>query len=291
VIEGWQPKPGENLAIDYSKVGPGYHELMGIPLIAGRGFTERDNASAPGVVIINEELARAYFPQQNPLDKRLRLGPNKPWLEIVGVTRDHRLHSLTEAPLPHFDLPASQHPYGSFARLIARTKLDPMMVAPAVREEALALNPEVTMEPPTTLEDEVKNSIAAARMASALSSLFGLTALLLAGIGLYGVMSQVVERRSHEIGIRMALGARRGAVLKLVMGQGLWLAALGIAVGLAASLVVTRSIKSLLFGVSATDPLTFSAMVLLLVAVALLACYIPARRATKVDPMVALRHE
>jgi predicted permease len=291
VIEGWQTQPGENIAIDESRVGPGYHELLGIPFVQGRGFTERDNANAPGVVIINETLARTYFPNQNPLGKRLSLGPKQPWLEIIGVTRDHRLHSLTETPLPHFDLPALQRPYGSSARLVVRTKLDPQAVLPAVRKEALALNAQVTVEPPTTVYDELKNSIAAARMASALTSLFGLMALLLTAIGLYGVMSYAVSRRTHEIGIRMALGAQTGDVLRLVVRQGLQLVLIGLALGLTGALALTRLLSSLLYGVSATDPATFVVISLLLTAVALLACYIPARRATKVDPMVALRYE
>src|SRR5262245_44443844 len=193
VIEGWQPQPGENIAIDSTGVGPGYHEALGIPLVAGRGFTERDNGNAPGVVIINETLARVYYPNQNPLGKRLSLGPGRPWLEIIGVTRDYRLHSLTETPPPHFDLPALQRNYGSSARLVVRAKLDPLAVFPAVRKEALALNAQVTIDAPTTLYDELKNSIAAARMASTLTGIFGLTAALLAAIGLYGVMSQTVS--------------------------------------------------------------------------------------------------
>jgi len=291
VIEGWQTKPGENLAIDDTKVGPGYHELLGIPLVEGRGFTEHDNASAPGVVIVNETLARTYFPNQSPLGKRLSLGPRQPWLEIIGVTRDLRLHSLTEAPLPHLDLPALQHPYGSFARLVVRTKLDPLTVLPSVRKEALALEAQVAIETPTTLYDELKNSIAVSRMASTLTSLFGLTALLLAGIGLYGVMSYAVSRRTREIGIRMALGAGRGDVLRLMLKQGLLLTSLGLGLGLLAAMWLTRLIQTLLYGVGTTDPLTFIAVALLLAGVALLACYVPARRATKVDPMVALRYE
>jgi ABC-type antimicrobial peptide transport system permease subunit len=166
-----------------------------------------------------------------------------------------------------------------------------MKVAPAVRKEALALNPQVTLEPPLTLEDAVKNSIAAARMASTLTSLFGLTALMLAGIGLYGVMSYAVSRRTREIGIRMALGAERSEVLRLVIKQGLLLTGIGIALGLLAAVMLTRLLRSLLYEVGTTDPLTFGFVALLLAAVALLACYIPAQRATKVDPLVALRHE
>jgi predicted permease len=290
VIEGWQPQSGENLGIDDTGVGPGYHELMGIPLIEGRGFTEQDHANAPGVVIINETFARQYFPNQRAVGKRLSLGQRgQPWLEIIGVTRDHRLHNLREAPLPHLDLPALQHPYGSSARLVVRTKLDPLTVLPSVRREALALNPQVTMNAPTTIYDEMKDSIAAARMASTLTSLFGLTALLLAAIGLYGVMSQAVSRRTREIGIRIALGAERRDVLRLVLKQGLWLTALGLALGLLAALWLTRLIQTMLYGVGTTDPVTFGLVAALLAAVALVACYLPARRATKVDPMIALR--
>src|SRR5262245_34080444 len=291
VIEGRLPTPGETIAIDDNKVGPGYHELMGIPLVQGRGFTERDNASAPRVAIINEAMARAYFPNQNPLGKRFRLGQGMQWMEIIGVTRDHRLHSLTEAPLPHVDRPALQHPYGAFARLVVRTKIDPLAVLPSARKEALSLNAQVDIEQPTTLVDEVKNSIAAARMASTLTSLFGLTALLLAGVGLYGVMSYTVSRRTREIGVRMALGAGRGDVLRLMLKQGLLLAGLGLALGSVAAFSLTRFIRTLLYGVGATDPLTFVVVAFLLASVALLACWIPARRATKVDPMVALRCE
>ncbi len=291
VIEGWQTKPGENIAIDDTGVGPGYHEMLGIPLVQGRGFTERDNANAPGVIIINETLARTYYPNQNPLGKRLSLGLGKPWLEIIGVTRDYRLHSLTEAPIPHFDLPALQHPYGASARLVVRAKLDPMAVLPAVRKEALALNAQVAIGTPTTVYEELKNTIAAARMASTLTSLFGLTALLLAAIGLYGVMSYAVSRRTREIGIRMALGAERGDVLRLMLKQGLLLTGLGLALGLLAAALLTRLIQTLLYGVGTTDPLTFGMVALLLAGVAWLACWIPARRATKVDPMEALRYE
>ncbi len=292
VIEGWQPKPGENLAVDNTGVGPGYHEMLGIPFVAGRGFTERDNANAPGVAIVNETFARTFFPNQNPLGKRISTDlRQQKWQEIIGVTRDHRLHDLTEAPFPHLDLPLLQRPPGSFARLVVRTKLEPMTLFPTVRKEALALNAQVSIESPTTLDDEVKSTMAVARMASTLTSLFGLTALLLAAIGLYGVMSYAVSRRTREIGIRMALGAPQRSVLRIVMQQGLWLTGIGIGLGLLAAVFLTRLLQSLLYGVGMTDPLTFTGVALLLAVVALLACYLPARRATKVDPMIALRHD
>jgi predicted permease len=291
VIEGWQSMPGENIAIDSNRVGPGYHEALGIPLALGRGFTEHDNANASRVVIINEAMARTYFPNQNPLGKRFSLGEGRPWLEIIGVTRDHRLHSLTETAFPHFDLPALQHPYGTFARLVVRAKNDPLSALPAVRKEAMALNEQVEIETPTTLFDEVKDSIAAARMASTLTTVFGLTALLLAGVGLYGVMSYAVSRRTREIGIRLALGAGRGDILRMMLKHGLLLTGLGLVLGLLAAIALTRLIQTLLYGVSATDPLTYMLVALLLATVALLACWIPARRATKVNPMLALRNE
>ena len=291
VIEGWQTKPGENIAIDSNRVGPGYHEALGISLAQGRGFTEHDNANALLVAIINEAMARAYFPNQNPLGKRFSLGPGRPWLEIIGVTRDHRLHSLTETAFPHFDLPALQHPYGPFARLVVRTRIEPLSMLPAVRKEALGLNGQVEIESPTTLFDEVKNSIAAARMATTLTTVFGLIALLLASVGLYGVMSYAVSRRTREIGIRLALGAGPGDILRLMLKQGLLLTGLGLALGLLAALSLTRLIQTLLYGVGATDPRTFGLVALLLTTVASLACWIPAKRATKVNPLVTLRNE
>jgi putative ABC transport system permease protein len=291
VIEGWQPKPGENIAIDTNKVGPGYHETLGIPMVRGRGFTERDNASAPGVVIINEAMARAYFPDQNPVGKRIKLGQGRPWLEIIGVARDHRLHNLTETAFPHMDLPALQSPYGAFAHLVVRAKGDPLALAPVARKEALALNAQAEIRTPTTLVEAMKNSASAARMASALTSLFGLTALLLAAIGLYGVMSYSVSRRIREIGVRIALGAGRGDVLRLMLKQGLLLTGLGLALGLMSAAALTRLIQTSLYGVGATDPLTFALVAALLAGAAFLACWIPARRATKIDPMIALRYE
>ncbi len=284
-IEGWQPKPGENLAIDANKAGPGYHELMGMQIVQGRGFTEQDRAGALGVIIINETMARVFFPNQNPLGKRINDR------EVVGVVRDAKLRTLTDAPIPHFDLPALQDTYGSFARLVVRAKGKPEALIPAVRSQLRALNSNVALNGVTTLSQELNNSIAATRMATALTGLYGLMALLLAAIGLYGVMTYVVSRRTREIGVRMAIGAQGRDVLRMVIGHGMSLALIGIGLGVAASLGLTRLIQSLLFQVNATDPLTFVVITGSLIVVAALACYLPARRATKVDPMVALKCE
>ena len=290
-IEGYQARPGENLGIDFSQVGPGYHELADIPIVQGRGFTDQDRQGAPGVVIINETMARHYFPNQNPIGKRISRGPGNPWLEIIGVARDIKYHQLTERPIPHLDLPGLQNLYGIYANILMRTAGDPVSVLPAVRREVKAIDPSVPVLNASTLSEDLRSSIAPARMAMTLTSLFGLTALLLAVIGLYGVISYAVGRRTFEIGIRMALGAERRHVLRLVLREGLGMVAIGMILGFGGACAATRAIVNQLHEVSATDPLTFGLIALLLTAVALLACYIPARRATKVDPLVALRHE
>jgi hypothetical protein len=251
----------------------------------GRGFTPADRTGTPNVVVINEAMARLYFPHQNPLGKRLNIGT------IIGVTRDLKIHKLTEAPLPHFDLPALQHPYGGYARPMIRTASEPIALAAAVRQEVKTLNPEAAIDRVTTVSAELENSIAAERMAAALTSVFGLIALVLAVIDLYGVMTFAVSRRTRELGIRMALGATTREVLELVLREGAMLVGLGLALGLAGAWAVTRLVATQLYGVTATDSLTFALIAALLAAVALLACWVPARRATKVDPMLALRCE
>ncbi|HYY94051.1 MAG TPA: ABC transporter permease [Pyrinomonadaceae bacterium] len=291
-VEGYAPQPGENIGVDANEVGPGYHELMGIPLVEGRGFTERDAAGAPPVAVINEAMARQYFPGQNPLGRHLFLGKGSAPLEIVGVARDSKFHSLTEPPLAHLDTPILQDPYAYRSVVFhVRAKADAAALLADVRREVKALDPALPFADAGTLTDELGNSLAAARMAAQLSALFGAVALLLSAVGLYGAISYSVEQRTREIGIRMALGARPRDVLALVIAKGLLLTAAGAGLGLAAALALTRLASGLLYGVSATDPTTFAAVALLLSAVALAACYVPARRATKVDPMVALRYE
>jgi predicted permease len=291
IVEGRQPLPDEQMAFDANIVGPRYHEAMGIGMVAGRGFTEQDRAGAPGVVIINETMARRFFPGENPLGKVLRLGRGNPPLEIVGVARDIKHHDLTEASIPHFDLPALQRNYDGYTNFVARVKGRATDLIPSARSEMLALDPTLRVDGVTSIFEQLGQSLSALRLASTLIGVFGLVALLLAGIGLYGVMAWTVSRRTREIGVRMALGAQAGDALRLILKQGTLLVGIGVAAGLVAALLATRLVESLLYGVSRNDPATFAVVVALLAFTALLACYVPARRATKVDPMVALRTE
>jgi len=291
-IEGYTPGRDEDMRINYETVGPKYFRTMGIQLSRGRDFTERDNDLAPRVVVINETMARRFWPVPSPVEaalgKRLKLG--KDWLEIVGVAKEVKQRRLNEPPQPFLYLPLLQD-YRSNMILVARTNLELGAALQAVERVVAALDQNMPIFDVKTLNEHIGVSLFLPRMAATLLSLFGLLALLLAAIGLYGVMSYSVSQRTREIGIRISVGATRRDVLKLIMGQGLILSLVGIVIGLVAALAVTRLIANLLFGVSATDPSTFGLIALLLACVALAACYLPARRATKVDPMIALRNE
>ena len=291
-VEGRQPLPNEQMAFDASVVGPAYHETMGIEMAQGRGFTDQDREGAPGVVIINEALAQRLFPGEDALGKRLTLRTDSVPLEIVGITRDIKHHDLTETPLPHFDLPALQRGYSSYTNVVIRTRGPAEDLIPAVRSELLAVDPTFAVKDISSVSSQIGDTLGATRLASTLISIFGLVALLLASIGLYGVMAWMVSHRTREVGIRMALGAKPGDVLKLIIKQGMVLTLAGVVIGLVAALIATRLIDTQqLYGVSATDPFTFAVIALLLTVVSLLACYLPARRATKVDPLTALRYE
>ena len=292
-VAGRPPMPNEQMAFDASVVGPGYHETMGIQMAQGRGFTDADREGAPGVVIINEALAQRLFPGGNALGQKLTTRTDGPPLEIIGITRDIKHHELTEAPVPHFDLPALQRGrYDSYTNVVMRTSGPAEQLLPTVRSELLALDPSLPLKGISPLSTQIDNTLAPTRLASTLISIFGVVALLLASIGLYGVMAWMVSHRTREVGIRMALGAKSGDVLKLVLKQGLVLTLMGVVIGVVAALAATRLIDTQqLYGVSATDPFTFAVIALLLTAVSLLACYLPARRATKVDPLTALRYE
>jgi len=288
-LEGYEPQPNEDTELNTNTIGPNYFSTMGIPIVAGRDFDKQDREGGPLVVIVNEELARRYY-GGNAVGKRLQIGSNVPSREIVGVARTARYRNLREQPLPFIYIPFSQE-YQSGMTLLVRTKGDPEAVVGSLQNEMRALNKDVPLFSVQTMSERIGGQLAADRMIAVLLSVFGGGALLLAAIGIYGVMGYAVAQRTHEIGIRLALGAEQRDILRLIVGQGMVLIAVGAGIGLAMALAATQVLKSLLFGVSATDPLTFAAVIVVLVGVALLACYLPARRATKVDPLEALRYE
>jgi putative ABC transport system permease protein len=264
---------------------------MGIGLLQGRDFNSQDTEDHPRVVIVNEAFVRRHFPSEDALGKRLSFnGQEGPWREIVGVVRTSKYFSLGEAPTPVVYLPLQQnHETGMI--LHVRARVDPSTIAAAIRNETQALDKNVPLANPERMSDRVANSLYAARMGAILLGVFGGLALLLASIGLYGVMAFAVSRRTREMGIRVALGARPGDVFGLVLRQGMTLVAAGLVLGLIVAALVTRLLASFLYGVSTTDAFTFTAIPVLLTLVALLACYVPARKATRVDPLVALRYE
>lgn len=289
-VEG-EPTPervDEDSQLSYNTVGLDYFRTIGIPLVRGRDFNHHDTTLSPAVIIVNETLARRLAPDGNAIGKRLRMGGN--YLEVVGVVRDVKYRQLAEQPLFFGYLPLSQR-YRSAMTLHVRTIADPLAVINQARAEVKALDPDLPLTKVQTMEEHMRLPLAPAKLLALLSSTFGVLALLLAAIGLYGVMAYIVGSRTHEIGIRMALGAQTSGISRLVIGQGLRLALTGIAFGLIAAFALTRVLRSVLYGVSASDPLTFAGVAVLLTLVALFACLVPAWRATRVDPMVALRYE
>jgi putative ABC transport system permease protein len=293
VIEG-RPAPPANdePSADIRSADTGYFRTMGIPLLAGREFTGSDNGTGEHVILINETMARQYWPDGNAIGQRVTMKDWGPPLtgEIVGVVGDVKTNALDEAVGPMIYWPYFQFPQ-LFNTIVARSDNDPMRLVPAVKAAIWAVNKNQPISNIGTLEQVLAESLARRRLYMILLGIFAGAALLLAAVGIYGVLSYSVSQRRREMGIRIAIGAKRGDVLRLVLGQGARAAILGIALGIAAALALTRLMASLLFGVSAADPLTFLAVALLLTLVALAASYIPARRAMRVDPMVALRHE
>jgi putative ABC transport system permease protein len=296
-IEGIATPPDNTVpySTDFRSATPGYFKTMGMQLIKGRDFTPRDGLLSTQVAIINESLARRYFPNQDPLGKRVRPGigiDERGWLmrEIVGVVRDSKHVSLREEPPPNIYLPHGQFPRHGMT-LVVRAENDPEALIGVMQKEAHALDSELPVFNIRTLDQYMASSVAEPKFSALLLGLFAGLALTLSCIGLYGVMSYVVAQRTRELGIRMALGAQTRDVLKLVVRQGMGLTLLGAAIGVAVAVAATRMMKSWLFGVSPTDPLTFAVAALLLTIVALLSCWIPARRAAKVDPIIALRFE
>jgi putative ABC transport system permease protein len=289
------PKPrGEEITVDLYIASPGYLRAMEIPLVKGRAITEQDTADSARVALINSTMAAQLWPNEDPLGKRIKFpGSEKspqPWRTIVGVVKDVSQYALDKKAPMQIYVPHAQFPTG-FSTIVVKTENDPTAMTAAVRREIQAVDRDQAVFNVTTLEQLMGDSILMRRFFMILLLVFAGLALTLAAVGIYGVMSYVASQRTHEIGIRMALGAQASDVLKLIIGNGMVLAMIGVAAGLAGSFALTRLLAGLLFGVSATDAVTFTLVSLALIAVALFACYIPARRATKVDPLVALRYE
>ena len=277
--------------INLRAISPDYFSVLGISPVKGRLFTEREVWQNADLVVINESLARRYWPQAEPIGKRLKVGTFPNWLEVIGVVGDVKDTGLNQSSEPEYYVPYSRTPFPEMTLLVKTVAPDPVMLSAAVRERVHRKDPEQSVYNFKTMADLMVEMRGQPRFNALLLALFALTALLLAVAGIYGVMSYTVAQRTREIGIRLALGAQRSDVMKLIGKQGMTLAVAGVVLGLCASLAVTRLMTSLLFGVSASDPFTFSVISLLLVSIAMLACYLPARRAAKVDPMVALRYE
>jgi len=293
-IETHPAPPGESLPdVPIVFISPKYFSTLGVPLLRGRAFTDADKDGAPGVTIINETLARQYFGDENPIGQRMKVGGSErdnQWMEIVGVVGNVRYTGLDAKEEPAYYLP---HPQASWRSMyvVVRTAGNPLDLAPSIRNQVWSLDNDLPVAQVRTMEQLLAESVAQPRFRTLLLGIFAAVALLLAAVGIYGVISYSVSQRRHEIGIRMALGASRTDILRLVVGQGLKLAVIGTALGLAGAYGATRLLETLLFGVSTTDAVTFLGISGFLMVIAGLASYVPARRATRVDPMVALRHE
>ena len=292
------PPDSRPQSANFIPVGPDYFDTVGVQLVAGRRFTTLDDQDHPGVMLVNESFVKHYFPNENPLGRRIRPPtPPRIWqnqrftsFEIVGVVRDVKLAGLDAPSEPAYYLPASQSPLEDMT-LLVHTTTDPISIVGAVRQAVWSIDPNQPISNVTTLEKVVDDSIAQRRLNMLLMGLFGGLAMLLSAVGIYGLLSHAVTQRTQEMGIRMALGAQVGDVLKLVLKQGMMLALAGVGIGLVGAFALTRLIRGLLFGVGPNDALTFVVVAGVLTIVALLACYLPARRATKVDPLIALRYE
>jgi putative ABC transport system permease protein len=293
-IEGQTPaSPEQMLRSEVHEITPNYFRTMGIPFLKGRDFTDRDAPGSPPVVIINQSLATRFFANDDPVGKRISLTPfGQPpvWIQIVGVAGDVRHAGLAAEPGPQLYTPYYQDPVLNMS-MVVRTKSNPMSVAASIRNEIRKADTEIPVFGVRTLEQMASESIAPRRITMLLLGFFALLALILAAVGIYGIMSYSVTQRTHEFGIRMALGAQPRDILKMIVKQGMILTLIGVAVGFVAAFAATSVLASFLYGVSSTDFVTFITAALILISVAILACVVPARRATKVDPMTALRYE
>jgi len=272
-------------------VSPNYFRALGIPLLKGRYFTERDSVDAPPVIIINQALAQRFWADKDPIGKQARFGDDdSPWRTVIGVVGNVRQFRLDRIVVPQVYLPYQQRSERTMT-LVTRTMDDSMGIVTAVKRQVWAIDKDQAVTNVQTMERVLSGSIVLRWVVAQFLGTFALVAFVQAMVGIYGVLSYSVGRRTHEIGVRMALGAQRGDILKLVVGQGMALVGVGLVIGLLATYWLTRFVKSFLFEVEPTDPATFVAVSLVLSAVALLACYVPARRAMHVNPMEALRYE
>ena len=292
-IEGkTQPPPGEEYQTHFTFSTPGYFRAMGMPLLRGRDFNEQDGKDSRAVVIINATLARRYFGDEDPVGKSIFVGFNSQApREIVGVLADERNNNLKDDPRPNVYVPYFQTVWSNSMYLVVRSSVAPSILSPSLRGQIRAVAPTSPIYDEKTMEQVFSDALAQPRFSAVILIVFSATALLLASAGIYAFVSFLTAQRVQEIAIRMALGAQASDILKLVLSRGLLLATMGVAAGTAAALVLTRLIGSLLFGISPTDPITFASIAAIVMAVVMAACYFPARRATKVDPMVALRSE
>ncbi|MBA3804227.1 MAG: ABC transporter permease [Acidobacteria bacterium] len=294
-LESHPTPPGQSQEVaENMSVGADYFRTMGIHLLKGRYLTEQDTMDTPPVMVISEAMAKRYFPNGDATGQRLKTGgcTECDWTTIVGVVGDVKDRGLNTDNVPAMYLPFVQEPGNiRMMNLVLRTEGDPASMAAAVRREVNTIDPDLALADIKTMDQLMSESLGQSRYRGVLLGIFAMVALILAAVGIYGVIAYAISQRTREIGIRIALGARRWDVFKLVVGHGMILSLIGVAIGVAVSLALTRFLSSLLYGVSNTDPLTFSSVVLLLISVALLACAIPARGATRVDPMVALRQE
>jgi len=293
-LEGFPlPTPGEFPHPDYHEISAAYTSALGIPLLRGRTFTDADNETAPQVALINSTMARRFWPNEDATGKRFIWGrpyPDKKWITIVGVVGDTKLYGLDNPARLEVYVPYRQQPVNGM-NLVVRSAVDPASLTSAIRAAVASIDKDQPVFDIRTMREVVDNSISTRRLTLVLLGLFSALALVLAAIGIYGVMAYSVALRTQEIGIRMALGAQHHDVLRLVLGQGARIALFGVVIGLAGAAALSRFLSSLLFSVSTNDPITFCGVAALLIAVALFACYIPARRAMRVDPIIALRYE
>ena len=295
IIEGRDGQIADAPQVHGALVSPEYFHLMEMGLLRGRLFSDFDNEDAPGVAVINDAMARTFWPDQDPLGRQVKLSRSaSAWVTVVGVVADARVESLTDAGVPEIYGNIYQRSTAHAPKHLAlflRGYLDAASLPDAVRDQIQAVDPTLPVFGAQALDEIVSATLSQRRFAIKMVGLFALTALLLAAVGTYGVISYIVSERTHEIGIRLALGARGGLIVRTVLLQGLGLIVAGAAVGLVCAAVASRAMAGVLYGVRPTDPPTLAAVAVLLTAVGLFACYVPARRAVRVDPMIVLRCE